>query len=389
MTHDQDRNEPASEDEAREPEQAPLPLDAPEAPEAPGPSPHIEADGGTEAPEPAESDRLSGDDAARPPRRLRPQRRTVEPEPEYPYESNPAPVVTEQGVYGTLPAPGMTLGHLRDYDRGDRPARDQWARVAAMVLALVAGLWLVLYSAAQATSESVAVPAIERTVESMTGLGALLRLHEGEIRAGTDDPVTVPGFAAEGVSLTRQEVRDGAPGDWHVTLTERTATAIYHQGPGILSNGPDQTGASTFSTTGGARLLMDTLSEANHGRVSFLVWPLGLVALASLGAVLVLGRAFTRFSAVGFALLAAAAPAVVVSVLAIGLVAFIGSDGSDLAQETNGLAADLVRTPMRNGLTLALMGIAIVIPARIAGAIFARSQPLTAPGETTYDPAYD
>lgn len=331
-----------------------------------------------------------------PPRRRR-RRQVAAPVDEYPREHHPAPVVTDQGVYGTLPAPGMTLARLRDYERPQRPAREQWTRVAALVLALSMGLWLVLASASQATSQAVAIPAIERTVESMTGLEGLLELHADAIRAGSEDPAVIPGFSATGVSLSRQEVQAGEPGQWHALLLERTASAIYHDGPGILSDGSEQSGAGTFSTTGGARLLMQTLSETNHGRSSLLLWPLGLVVLASAAAVLALGRAFARFATLGFTLLVAAVPALLVAVLGMGLVAFIGSDGSGLAQETNGLASDIVRTPLRNGVTLAVVGLVILILARIAGAVFARSRPRpTTPDakhesgrDTGYDPAYD
>ncbi len=322
------------------------------------------------------------------PARTRLERRSRVSEPDYPFDSAPAPVVTDEGVYGTLPPRATSVARLRDYDRG-RSAREQWTRVAAAVLALALGVWLVLYSASQVTGESVALPVIERTVEGMTGLQGLLVLHEAEIRAGTEDPAVIPGFSVPGVSLSRSEVTGGSVQDWHQALLERTARAVYQDGPAVLADGGEQSGQGAFSTAGGARLLMQTLSEGNHSLASMLLWPVGLVALLAAAAVLALGRAFSRFSAIGFALLVAAIPPVVAGVLGMGLVAFIGSDGSNLAQETNGLAGDLVRAPLRNGLTVALVGLAIALPARLVGAVFARSQPRAGSAGGTDERAYD
>ncbi len=377
-------------DDAEAPGQMPL---VPPASSA-EPAPATPLDGPVAPVEGSEADTAP---PARRPRQRRPRPVPAPVEPEYEFESAPAPVVTDEGVYGTLPPRVTTVGRLRDYDRRESPPRDQWTRVAAGMLAMAVGLWLVLYSAAQVTGPAVAVPAIERVVESMTGLRPLLGLHEGEIRAALDDPAVIPGFQVEGVALSRAEVQAGDADEWHSTLLNRTAEAIYRDGPEVLSGGEELTGQGAFSTPGGARLLMRTLSEANHGRATLPLWPVGLVALASAAAVLALGSAFGRFSALGFALLVGAVPPILAGVLGVGLVAFIGSDGSALAQETSALAGDLVRAPIRNGMTVLVLAVVIIIPARVAGAIFARSQRSTGSrgpayeptGEPDYGTAYD
>jgi len=304
-----------------------------------------------------------------------PPRRRRQPPPawedDWDDDDLPAPVVTHEGVYGTLPRPSRTL---RDYQYRERGARETWSRVAGILFALIAATWLGLYSISQATSETVALPAISRTVETLTSLSQLLVLQEEAIRESTDDPHTVFGFEVTGVTLSREEISDGNPATWHTLLLDRTAQAIYTEGPGVLSLTGTQEGAGTFSTPGGARRLMTTLSESNHTLASALLYPLAIAALVTLAATFVLGTAFARFQTVGFALLVAATPTIVLAVLAIGFLNFvIGTDGSALATQTHQIASDIARTPLRNGLTVFVAGLLIAIPARILGAVFGSS----------------
>jgi hypothetical protein len=126
---------------------------------------------------------------------------------------------------------------------------------------------------------------------------------------------------------------------------------------------------------------MNTLSESNHSLASTLLLPLAAAAGLALVAMVVLGSPFGRFQTTGFALLLAATPAIIVGVLGIGLLTFIGTDSSALATETHEIASEVVRIPFRNGLTVFVAGLAIAIPARIAGAVFARSVPVEVAAE--------
>lgn len=289
------------------------------------------------------------------------------------FDTPPAPVVTDEGVYGTLPPPRRTL---RDYEAPERSARSNWSRAAGILFALLAAGWLVLYSTAQATGETVALPAIERTVDSLTGLEGLLTLQASAIKEITGDPVVVPGFEVTGATLSAAEVASGTPSEWHQLLLERASRSIYTSGTDVLAPNGEQSDGGAFSTSGGAMLLMNTLSESNHSLASTLLMPLAVAAGLALAAMIALGRPFGRFQTTGFALLLAATPAIIVGVLGIGLLAFVGTDGSALATETHDIASEVVRIPFRNGLTVFVAGLAIAIPARIAGALFARSAPV-------------
>jgi hypothetical protein len=287
------------------------------------------------------------------------------------FDTPPAPVVTDEGVYGTLPPPRRTL---RDYESPERSARETWSRSAGIFFALLAAAWLILYSTAQATGETVALPAIERTVDSLTGLEGLLVLQEDAIRAITEEPVVVPGFEITGATLAQSEVASGSPAEWHALLLERASRSIYTSGTNVMAPSGEQSDGGAFSTSGGAMLLMNTLSESNHSLAVAVLVPLAGAAGIALLALLALGSPFGRFQTTGFGLLMGATPAIIVGVLGIGLIAFIGTDGSALAEETHDIASEVVRIPLRNGLTVLVAGLAIAIPARLVGVFFARSR---------------
>jgi hypothetical protein len=285
-------------------------------------------------------------------------------EDEYEEWGAAAPVVTDEGVYGTLPDRREVF---REYQRQERPWRDTLVRLAGMALAVLGGLWLVLFSASEATSEAVARPALESLVDTMTGLTGLLELHQNEISAATGD-AEVPGYPLP-VTIPSDEVGEG-PEQWREVILEQSSALLYAEGPDALADGAEAEGGGTFSTSGGTRLLMSNLSESRHDSITSLVWPLGIAAVVALIAIVAVGSSFLRFGALGLATAAAGIPAVLVGALAWGVVAFVGSDGSALAEQGHAIASDLAWLPLRNGLTFVVVGLGVAIAARVVAVFF-------------------
>jgi len=275
-----------------------------------------------------------------------------------------APVVTDEGVYGTLPDRRAVF---REYQRQERPWRDTLVRLAGMALAVFGGLWLVLFSASEATSEAVARPALESLVDTMTGLPGLLELHQNEITAATGD-AEVPGYPLP-VTIPSDAVA-GGPDEWRDVILEQSSALLYAEGPDALAGGEDAEGSGTFSTSGGTRLLMSNLTESRHDSIAFLLWPLGIAAAVALIAIVAVGSGFVRFGALGLATAAAGIPAVLMGGLAWGIVAFVGSDGSALAEQGHAIASDLAWLPLRNGLTFVVVGLGVAVAARVAAVFF-------------------
>lgn len=273
-----------------------------------------------------------------------------------------APVVTDEGVYGTLPD---RRDVFREYQRQERPWRDTLVRLAGMALAVFGGLWLVLFSASEATSEAVARPALESLVDTMVGLPGLLELHEPEISAETGD-AEVPGYP---LPITIPSEADG-PDEWREVILEQSSALLYADGPDALADGAEAEGSGTFSTSGGTRLLMSNLTQSRHDSIAFLLWPLGIAAVVALIAIVAVGSGFLRFGALGLATAAAGIPAVLVGGLAWGIVAFVGSDGSALAEQGHEIASDLAWLPLRNGLTFVVVGLGVALAARVVAVFF-------------------
>lgn len=279
-----------------------------------------------------------------------------------------APVVTDEGVYGTLPDRQQVF---REYRQQERPWRDTLVRLTGMVLAVAAGLWLVALSGSEATSDEAARPALASLVETMVGLPGLLETHEDAIRSATGD-AEIPGYPLP-ITIPAEDVAEG-PERWREVILDQSSALLYAEGPGVFG---EAEGAGTFSTSGGTRLLMENLTESRHGSFAFLVWPLGIVAVVAAIGIVVVGSSFGRFVALGLATAAAGVPAVAVGVLAWMVVTFVGSDGSALAEQGHEIASDLAGLPLRNGLTFIAAGLAVALGARVVDAVFpARSAPL-------------
>jgi hypothetical protein len=297
--------------------------------------------------------------------------------PVFTTDIEPAPVVTDEGTFGHIPDPVA----LPDEDH-EGWARPLFARLAAWLLVLVAAAWLVVLGGWQVTGRTVAAPALERAVGALGEIDALLTMHHDAIVAAgaqhAADPaarIAIPGFPVPAATLTALEARDGSTATLRALVLGRAADAIYAHGTEALV-GPDGTPshAAIFSTAGATRRLFAALTAANHDRLAALLWPLGLASAALAAAVLVLGRGFGRFVALGAALLGAAALTLAGTLVVRAGVAVVGTDGSALATEISDVTKTLLWTPVRDAAWLALAGVAVALPAMIAGLVAARRE---------------
>jgi hypothetical protein len=292
-------------------------------------------------------------------------------QPDAPREE--APVISDRGTFGTPPAQLTTRDHMEA--SGDRNSLI-WGLGVAATIAIA--LWAVALSLSQATSREVARPVAERGVAVLTGIDGLLDLHLDEVRASAQElddtaPVTLPGYPAADASWLAVEVRTASRETLRSHLLSRTADLVYVDGISVLAEGGDTFDGGTFSTSSGVRRLLNTLSQSNHDRASTFVWPLGLLALALSVALGIAGSGFARFSVLGTTLLIGALPAIALGALLRLIVALAGSDGTLLADEFSSMAATVAWMPTRIGVTLLLVGLALLIPALILHALFDRS----------------
>jgi protein-S-isoprenylcysteine O-methyltransferase Ste14 len=157
-------------------------------------------------------------------------------------------------------------------------------------------------------------------------------------------------------------------------LLSRSAAAIYANGIEALQP-PDGTPieTTTFSTAGGTRRVMELLSESNHDRVEGFLQPLAIVLLLLAAVVLFLGQGFSRFAGLGLAMVGAATMVFLGALVLKFAIAFIGSDGSAVAEEFSQLVDAVAWTPARNAIVFGAGGVALLVPASLLNWFFDRS----------------
>jgi hypothetical protein len=255
-----------------------------------------------------------------------------------------------------------------------------------IVFALTAVLWLLALSMSQATEPTVALPVQERGIAVITAIDELLAIHAKELTANNDGIVELPGFLVPGVTLTRSELASGDVALMRAALLNRAATRVYEEGVETLhSSDSDAIETTMFSTPGGAHRVMEMLSASNHDRTTKYVRPLAIVMIILGGLAVALGSGFGRFSGLGFAMVSTAGLVFLVALVLKLLVAFIGSDGSVVAEEFSQLMNTVAWTPAENAITFGISGVVILVPGWLLGWFFDRSTVSEAPPAQVID----
>lgn len=275
------------------------------------------------------------------------------------------------------PPPSPSLDQFDDLGGGTR-------RVAAWLIGiLLAGavaLWLVVLSASQATSTTVALPAIRRGIVALTDLDALLEVQSEELaaQAAAGEAITVGGFPIREVAVPAGEVTAGGEfdlGRLREAVLSRSARRVYASGVAAFEGGDEiAAGASIFSFSGGVKTLLNALSSDNHSTAAVWLWPLGAACLALGALLLAAGAGFGRFIALGIALIVAAVP-VALGSLALRLVVDVAAPGGGdlIVDEFVAIARQFTALPLRNALWMLGGGVAIVVPSLVLNAVFDRS----------------
>ncbi len=292
-----------------------------------------------------------------------------------PAEPPPAPVATESGMIGTPPPP-----LIEQFDDVGGGARRMAAWLIGVLLAAAVALWLTVLSASQATSETVALPAIERAIVALTDLDALLAAQRDELaaQAAAGEPVTVGGFPLRELAVPAGEVLVGGEFDidrLREALLSRSARRVYASGVAAFEGGEGiALGASMFSFAGGTRMLLELLSSDNHSTAAVWLWPLGAASLALGALLLAAGAGFGRFIGLGVALIVAAVP-VALGSLALRLVVDVAAPGGGdvIVDEFVAIARQFTALPLRNALWTLGGGVAILLPSMVLNAVFDRS----------------
>ena len=295
-------------------------------------------------------------------------------DPDDRFATPPAPVYMDEEAFAPMPEPRLTR---------PRPPRTSRARRATFGLAVITAFWLLALAAAQATSSTVAIPFLERTVGALGDVPALLQVHEAQIRTlasqGGDAAIPVPGLPVQGVTLPRPLAQTGTREVWAAHLLHASAEATYERGAAAFTPGGGETSSGTFSTSAWVRVVLALMSSNTHALASLVALGLGGATLAMAALAVLSTNGARRFVAIGLGLAGGAIFAAAVGVIGMG-VAIVLNTGSDSAfvNEVGGLIRAISWTPLYDARWIGLAGLAIIVPAAVLAAWFGRSEHLEA-----------
>lgn len=247
--------------------------------------------------------------------------------------------------------------------------RDVLAWIAALLLTVTLAAWIAAYSAAQSTSDQVALPALERAIAVLTEVDRLIDVHGGAIteQVIAGDDVELPGYPLD-VTVPAPEAE--TPNALRDALLAESAARVRAEGSGVfLDPSAEVATVARFSSAGLMQAVMDGLAAHRHDRWAGYVSPLAGASVLLATLVVLLAVGVGRFVRLGAIAVAAAALVVVPAVaLRVGI-GFVGEDDV-VGIEAREIAASLLGSGVRNALWLAAAGLAILVPAAILDRVF-------------------
>ena len=221
-------------------------------------------------------------------------------------------------------------------------------------------LWLFAAAAADTTSPRIAVPALARLLDGLTGTSDLLRSQEPTIRedatkAAAGTLVEVPGFPVRGAGIPREVVLSGTREEWRRALLDQSAALLYRDGTRLFA---DDAEASRF-VFGGGSWALSLLGGRLHDWLKLIRWVPELAAVVLAAGVIVTLEPVRRWRVLGTATAAGAAIPCLAAFLAFAVANIVGGGPGTLSGEAAAVVATLARGPLIEGGTVALGGLAL------------------------------
>ena len=247
--------------------------------------------------------------------------------------------------------------------------RDVAGWIAAALLALALAGWIAALSAAQATSEEAALPALERAVAVLAEIDGLLGVHAAAVagEAARGGEVALPGFPLD---VRAPAAEAASPRRLRAALLAEAAALVRAEGSAAFRDEDgDAPSVPRLTSAGLMRELLDGLAASGHERWSGYVTPLGALSALLAAVALLLAVGLGRFVRLGAVAIAAAALVLApTAALWFGL-GFVGGDDA-VGEEARALARALLGGVFRNALWLAGAGLAVAVPAAILDRVF-------------------
>jgi hypothetical protein len=226
------------------------------------------------------------------------------------------------------------------------------------LLALLAALNLL-----QLTAPGPAHRALRRAVASLTEIDSLLAVQGAALRrqadASPDEPLSLPDYPLD-VSLSAEEAQRSAA-EVRDLLLDRSAERVYQEGPAAFREEGQSGDAPQLSVQRAVRTGLGFLTASNHDALRWTTLVLAVACGVLSGVLVLLTRGYGRLTTLGGAVAAASLFFLLLAVavrVALGLAGW-GTDDYITVQLVD-LAKGAAWLPIRNGLALAALGLALL-----------------------------
>ena len=268
---------------------------------------------------------------------------------------NPAPVVTDQGIFGNLPVPPNT--DVKKFKKRNFNLRSVLFWLSSAMLTISLMFWITLTSALHLTSPKVALSIHTHLINTIVEVDQLIGDDINEITSNELNLL----FPLAEATISQEELEQLNSSQVKNVLLERSAFHLYTKGVNAFSEDDLIIETKFFSAAGGVKMFIELFTYEKHQKLSNYESTLIILVCVSILLILLLGRGIKKFWSLGISTIIATI-LVLVGVLATKylLVALL-SNQLTLTTDIQGIINTLFTAPLQNTITLGIGGMVLLM----------------------------
>ena len=267
---------------------------------------------------------------------------------------NPAPVVTDQGIFGNLPVPPDT--DVRKFKKKKFNLRSVLFWISSTILTISLILWITLTSALHLTSPNVALAIHTQLIHTVIEIDQLIDDNINEI---TSNELNVL-FPLPKATVSQNELEQFDSEQLRKILLERSAFDLYTNGVRAFSENNQPIETKFFSAAGGVKMFIGLFTYTQHQRLSNYESTLVILVCGSTFLILLLGRGIKKFLSLGISAFIASVIALIGTLAIKYLLAALLSNQLALTNDIQEIVNILFTVPLQNTITLGLAAMVLL-----------------------------
>ena len=268
---------------------------------------------------------------------------------------NPAPVVTDQGIFGNLPVPPDT--DVRKFKKRKFNLRSVLFWISSTILTISLTLCITLTSALHLTSPNVALAIHAQLIHTVIEIDQLIDDNINEI---TSNELNVL-FPLPKATVSQNELEQFDSEQLRKILLERSAFDLYTNGVSAFSENNQPIETKFFSAAGGVKMFIGLFTYTQHQRLSNYESTLVILVCGSTFLILLLGRGIKKFLSLGISAFIASVIALIGTLAIKYLLAALLSNQLALTNDIQEIVNILFTVPLQNTITLGLAAMVLLI----------------------------